>query len=391
MGGAKVSDKIARHREPPAEGRHRLLIGGAMSYTFLKADGHDTGKSLVENGQARRRPAETAEARTGRREARPAGPITSWPTAMNASANTKVVDGRDIPDGWEGFDIGPKTVAKLLRRHHQGRRHGHLERPGGQVRDRAVFAEGDQAGSPRRWPRAIGRHGRRRRRDGRGRRAVRLRRQGCQHVSTGGGAFLECLEGKKFNSLKVIPDLSLRSGRTTRKPSGFGTLAVRPCLSPSSQKRTWALNASAGEDPRLDRSVESSDGCGRGTRPPRPAATPSLLNCDFNRGSARGARRPGAAGAHAVHLDVMDGHFVPNISYGPLAHRRLAESARTGLRRPPDDLRPGPLPRRLHRRPAATSSSSTSRSCPIPTGPDPGDPPDAGCLAGLVLNPPTPL
>src|SRR3954454_10693534 len=49
---------------------------------------------------------------------------------------------------------------------------------------------------------------------------------------------------------------------------------------------------------------------------PRPLVTPSLLNCDF----ARMAEELAAlerAGAVAVHLDVMDGHFVPNLSYGP--------------------------------------------------------------------------
>ena len=50
---------------------------------------------------------------------------------------------------------------------------------------------------------------------------------------------------------------------------------------------------------------------------PAPLITPSLLNCDFAR-VGRGDRRPGGRpGSSAVHLDVMDGHFVPNLSYGP--------------------------------------------------------------------------
>ena len=49
---------------------------------------------------------------------------------------------------------------------------------------------------------------------------------------------------------------------------------------------------------------------------PTPLVTPSLLNCDFSRvGEELDALK--AAGALAVHLDVMDGHFVPNLSYGP--------------------------------------------------------------------------
>jgi len=48
---------------------------------------------------------------------------------------------------------------------------------------------------------------------------------------------------------------------------------------------------------------------------PRPFITPSLLNCDFAR-VAEELEALEQAGAHAVHLDVMDGHFVPNLSYG---------------------------------------------------------------------------
>jgi hypothetical protein len=47
----------------------------------------------------------------------------------------------------------------------------------------------------------------------------------------------------------------------------------------------------------------------------RPFITPSLLNCDFAR-VAEELESLEQAGAHAVHLDVMDGHFVPNLSYG---------------------------------------------------------------------------
>ena len=67
---------------------------------------------------------------------------------------------------------------------------------------------------------------------------------------------------------------------------------------------------------------------------PVPLVTPSLLNCDFARMTEEldAVKR---AGAHAVHLDVMDGHFVPNLSYGaPVIHAtgagpRISLSTRT--------------------------------------------------------------
>ena len=74
--------------------------------------------------------------------------------------------------------------------------------------------------------------------------------------------------------------------------------------------------------------------------------TPSLLNCDFAR-IAEELEALKRGGVVAVHLDVMDGHFVPNLSYGAPVISRLAEADRFPVRHPPDDVRPGPLPRRL--------------------------------------------
>src|SRR5207245_2013962 len=64
--------------------------------------------------------------------------------------------------------------------------------------------------------------------------------------------------------------------------------------------------ASAGRSARLDQLNKASV----------PLITPSLLNCDFARMDEELAALK-AAGAAAIHLDVMDGHFVPNLSYGP--------------------------------------------------------------------------
>ena len=197
MGGAKVSDKISVI-ESLIQKVDRLLIGGAMTYTFMKAQGKPVGKSRFE--------ADKLDMAT--EVLRLAGdklvlPIDHLVAAKpEAGAETKVVDGAEIPDGWFGMDIGPATIAAYYD-DHQGRRYGDLERADGDVRGRGVrpghagIAEA-LAGSPA--VTAVGG----------GESAEAVEKFGLadkvSHVSTGGGAFLEALEGKSFNSLKVIPD-----------------------------------------------------------------------------------------------------------------------------------------------------------------------------------------
>jgi phosphoglycerate kinase len=108
LGGAKVSDKI-EVVENLMKIADAMLIGGGMAYTFLKADGHPIGKSLVEDDKL-------DLARRLRDEARKKQFALLLPVDHVVGAEFKVdtakqtVSIHDTPDGWMGLDIGPKTI-----------------------------------------------------------------------------------------------------------------------------------------------------------------------------------------------------------------------------------------------------------------------------------------
>jgi phosphoglycerate kinase len=198
MGGAKVSDKILviRNLLPRVE---QLLVGGAMTYTFLKAQGHRTGQSRVEAD-------DTVE--EARRLLELAGPKLVLPsdhlvaTAPEATAEAKIVTGSDIPDGWFGMDIGPATAAAYAATIRQA---GTVvwNGPMGKFEDEPFRAGTIAIAAAMAGAKGVTVVGG-------GETAEAVEQFGyadrMMHVSTGGGAFLECLEGKTFNSLKVIPD-----------------------------------------------------------------------------------------------------------------------------------------------------------------------------------------
>ncbi|HEX2694180.1 MAG TPA: phosphoglycerate kinase [Acidobacteriota bacterium] len=108
LGGAKVEDKI-----PVIENllnkADDILIGGAMAYTFLKAKGEDVGKSLVEDDKkdiALKILAKAAEKKVN--VLLPLDHVLA--TAVEAAAETRVVDGTPFPADMMGVDIGPKTI-----------------------------------------------------------------------------------------------------------------------------------------------------------------------------------------------------------------------------------------------------------------------------------------
>jgi phosphoglycerate kinase len=114
LGGAKVTDKIGvidRFLETAQE----LPIGGAMCFSFFKAEGRDTGNSLVEE--------EGVElAREALRKADASETMLHLPEdlclgrELTAGTEVQLLNGVDVPEGWMGLDIGSNTVAKFAKR-----------------------------------------------------------------------------------------------------------------------------------------------------------------------------------------------------------------------------------------------------------------------------------
>lgn len=108
LGGAKVSDKLAVVQNLLTK-VNTLIIGGGMAYTFLKAQGHTVGNSLCEVDQLAYANDMIAKAKElGVQFLLPVDNVAA--DKFDAAANTKVV-GNDIEDGWMALDIGPKTTA----------------------------------------------------------------------------------------------------------------------------------------------------------------------------------------------------------------------------------------------------------------------------------------
>ena len=113
LGGAKVSDKLAVVKNLLNK-VDTLVVGGGMAYTFLKAKGMAVGKSLCEEDQLEyaKEMLAAAEAK-GVKFLLPVDSVVAdkFPAEKDASdIQTKVIEG-DIADGWMGLDIGPKSVA----------------------------------------------------------------------------------------------------------------------------------------------------------------------------------------------------------------------------------------------------------------------------------------
>ncbi len=200
LGGAKVSDKLGAIRNL-LRLVDSVLIGGAMAYTFLKAAGGDVGASRVEETMVQEAGRIAAEAASARKDLRlPEDHVCA--VRIAPQAEVKVCTG-SIPVGWMGLDIGPQTAARYAERIRRARTVvwngpvGVFETPPFDAGSRALaraIAEAGEGGAV-----CIA---------GGGDTAAAVEAFGLAdrftHVSTGGGASLELLEGKRFRSVELL-------------------------------------------------------------------------------------------------------------------------------------------------------------------------------------------
>jgi phosphoglycerate kinase len=202
LGGAKVSDKL-KVIENLMKKVDRILIGGAMAYTFFKAGGLTVGKSLCEDDFVDKAKELLAGAKKGKCElVLPSDSVIA--EKIEAGAANKIVPG-SIPEGWIGVDIGPEAV-KLFTKKLDGAKTVVWNGPMG-IFEMPPFDEGTKAVAQ-----AVAKAT-----DngavsviGGGDSASAIKKLGLSkrvsHVSTGGGASLEFLEGKKFVCLEVLDE-----------------------------------------------------------------------------------------------------------------------------------------------------------------------------------------
>ncbi|MBG81607.1 MAG: phosphoglycerate kinase [Phycisphaerae bacterium] len=202
LGGAKVSDKLGAIRHLMAH-VDVILVGGAMAYTFLKAQGHAVGKSLVEEEML-----ETAASLLD--EAGQTDTMIKLPTDHRCAASlSDLTDVRTcefgIPPEFMGLDIGPETAQAWKTEISKARTVvwngplGVFEKPPFHEGSQAV-AEGIAKATHHHAVSIVGG----------GETAAAIEQFGLagkmSHVSTGGGASLAMLEGRSFRSVQLLDD-----------------------------------------------------------------------------------------------------------------------------------------------------------------------------------------
>jgi phosphoglycerate kinase len=201
LGGSKVSDKLAIIGSLISR-VDRLLIGGGMAFTFLAALGYEVGDSLLEKDQLETVKGFMAQAESSGVELLlPVDVVIA--DAFSADAKAECVSSELIPSGWRGLDIGPKSAALFAEKIADA---GTVVWNGPMgVFELAPFAAGTKAvaeaiaGSP--GMSVVG--------GGDSAAAIRilgLDESSFSHISTGGGASLEFLEGKILPGITVLDE-----------------------------------------------------------------------------------------------------------------------------------------------------------------------------------------
>lgn len=196
IGGAKVSDKIAVV-DNLLKKADKVIIGGGMAYTFLKAQGYNVGNSLVEEDKI-----ELAKEYLAKAQDKLVLPVDHViADAFSEEADTEIVRNDAIKDGWMGLDIGPETIA-LYTNELQGAKTVVWNGPMG-VFEMPKFATGtlEVCRAISELPDAITVIG------GGDSAAAAIQlgfAEKFSHISTGGGASLEYMEGKVLPGIAVI-------------------------------------------------------------------------------------------------------------------------------------------------------------------------------------------
>lgn len=200
IGGAKIGSKIAV-LENLLNKVDTLIVGGGMAYTFFKAKGYEVGKSLCEDDQldVARKTMEAAKTK-GVNLLLPVDNVVAQD--FSNAAPSKVVNSNEIPADWEGLDVGPKTI-ELIKNALKDAKLVVWNGPLG-VFELSNFAKGTfavaQAIADSSAVSIIGG----------GDSVSAVNKSGLAskmaHVSTGGGASLEFLEGKNLPGIAALQD-----------------------------------------------------------------------------------------------------------------------------------------------------------------------------------------
>ena len=197
LGGAKVSDKIGVIQNL-LDKVTTLLIGGGMAYTFLKAEGFQVGKSLVEEDQVGFSLNLLEKARRKIKFLLPSDHIAA--ERVDVQAKREIVKNGKIPEGWVCLDIGPETVKRFSEEIQSARTivwNGPMGVFEMEPFSQGTFAIAQSIANSSAFSIVGG-----------GDSVAAVNKAGVadriSHISTGGGASLEFLEGKKLPGLEAL-------------------------------------------------------------------------------------------------------------------------------------------------------------------------------------------